>query len=106
MGWFNNKKISVYSYSDELYDEYGVSEDGYILKYEDIFVDIQPCSSEKIKQTYGYNIECTKAIYSDKEIEESDIVVYNDKTYKVTKSIDWDDYYITTIIEYEVDING
>ena len=42
--------------------------------------------------------------YSNKKIEESDIMLYNDTTYKVTKSIEWDDYYVTAIIEHEVKI--
>ena len=32
--WFYDKKINVYSYSDDLYDADGVSCDGYSLKYE------------------------------------------------------------------------
>ena len=101
---FYNKKINVYSYSDYNYDSNGVSCDGYSLKYENIFVDIQPSSADKIEKSYGYKVECTKVIYSNEKIEESDIILYNDTTYKVTKSIEWDDYYVTAIIEHEVKI--
>ena len=103
--WFYDKKINVYSYSDDNYDEFGVSCDGYSLKYENIFVDIQPSSAEKIEKSYGYKVECTKVIYSNEKIEESDIILYNDTTYKVTKSIEWDDYYVTAIIEEDVNLN-
>lgn len=106
INWFYDKKISVYSYSDDLYDENGVSIDGYELKYENIAVDIQPISAEKFEKSYGYKVECTKVIYSNENIEESDIVLYNDVTYKVTKSVEWDDYYITAIIEEDVKLNG
>ena len=106
INWFYSKKISVYSYSDYLYDENGVSIDGYELKYENIAVDIQPISAEKFEKSYGYKVECTKVIYSNEKIEESDIVLYNDATYKVTKSVEWDDYYITAIIEEDVKLNG
>ena len=106
INWFYDKKISVYSYSDDLYDENGVSIDGYELKYENIAVDIQPISAEKFEKSYGYKVECTKVIYSNEKIEESDIVLYNDLTYKVTKSVEWDDYYITAIIEEDVKLNG
>ena len=106
INWFYNKKISVYSYSDDLYDENGVSIDGYELKYENMAVDIQPISAEKFEKSYGYKVECTKVIYSNEKIEESDIVLYNDVTYKVTKSVEWDDYYITAIIEEDVKLNG
>ena len=104
--WFYNKKITVYSYSDDLYDENGVSIDGYELKHENIAVDIQPISAEKFEKSYGYKVECTKVIYSNEKLEESDIVLYNDATYKVTKSVEWDDYYITAIIEEDVKLNG
>ena len=106
INWFYNKKIAVYSYSDDLYDENGVSIDGYELKNENIAVDIQPISAEKFEKSYGYKVECTKVIYSNEKIEESDIVLYNDITYKVTKSVEWDDYYITAIIEEDVKLNG
>ena len=106
INWFYNKKINVYSYSDDLYDENGVSIDGYELKHENIAVDIQPISAEKFEKSYGYKVECTKVIYSNEKIEESDIVLYNDTTYKVTKSVEWDDYYITAIIEEDVKLNG
>ena len=106
INWFYNKKISVYSYSDDLYDENGVSIDGYELKNDNIAVDIQPISAEKFEKSYGYKVECTKVIYSNEKIEESDIVLYNDVTYKVTKSVEWDDYYITAIIEEDVKLNG
>lgn len=103
MNWFYTKQIDVYRYSDDLYDENGVSIDGY-TKVASMECDIQPMSAIKIEKEYGYNVECTKVIYSDNEIKESDIILYKDNTYKVTKSIEWDDYYITTIIEYEVAI--
>ena len=106
INWFYNKKVSVYSYSDDLYDENGVSIDGYELKYDSIAVDIQPISDEKFEKSYGYKVKCTKVIYSNEKIEESDIVLYNDTTYKATKSIEWDDYYITAIIEEDVKLNG
>ena len=104
INWFYNKKINVYSYSDDNYDQFGVSCDGYSLKYENIAVDIQPISDTKFEKSYGYKVECTKVIYSNEKIEESDIILYNDTTYKATKSIEWDDYYVTAIIEHEVKI--
>ena len=60
INWFYSKKISVYSYSDDLYDENGVSIDGYELKYENIAVDIQPISHTKFEKSYYYKVECTK----------------------------------------------
>ena len=103
--WFYDKKINVYSYSDDNYDQFGVSCDGYSLKYEDICVDIQPIGEEKISQSYGYNIDANYEMYSSQLIEESDIVVWDNKTYKVQKIIPWDDYYISLLKEEEADLN-
>ena len=104
--WFYDKKVSVYSYSDDLYDEWGVSCDGYTLKYEDIAVDIQPIGQEKIQQSYGYNIEANYEMYLGQDITESDIVLWNDKTYKIQKIIPWDDYNIALLLQEDVKING
>lgn len=104
--WFYDKKVSVYSYSDDLYDEWGVSCDGYALKYEDIAVDIQPIGQEKIQQSYGYNIEANYKMYLGQDITESDIVLWNDKTYKIQKIIPWDDYNIALLLQEDVKING
>ena len=103
--WFYNKKINVYSYSDDNYDQFGVSCDGYSLKYENIFVDIQPISAEKFEKSYGYKVECTKVVYSSTKFDESDIILYDNKTYKITAIIPWDDYYISAIVEKKVDLN-
>ena len=103
--WFYDKKINVYSYSDDNYDSNGVSCDVYSLKYENLFVDIQPIGEEKISQSYGYNIDANYEMYSSQLIEESDIVVWDNKTYKVQKIVPWDDYYISLLKEEEVDLN-
>ena len=105
INWFYNKKINVYSYSDDNYDQFGVSCDGYSLKYENIFVDIQPIGEDKIIQSYGYNIEANYKMYSSQLLQESDIVVWNGKTYKVQKIIPWDDYYISLLLQKDVNVN-
>ena len=104
--WFYDKKINVYSYSDDNYDEFGVSCDGYSLKYENIFVDIQPIGEDKVKLAYWYNnIEANYKMYSSQLLQESDIVVWDNKTYKVQKIVPWDDYYISLLKEEEVNVN-
>ena len=103
--WFYDKKINVYSYSDGNYDSNDESCDGYSLKYENIFVDIQPIGEEKISQSYGYNIDANYEMYSSQSIEESDIVVWDNKTYKVQKIIPWDDYYISLLLQEDVNVN-
>ena len=103
--WKKKKKISVYSYSDDNYDQWGVSCDGYSLKYEDIFVDIQPIGEDKAKQSYGYDIEANYEMYSSQLLQESDIVVWNNKIYKVQKIVPWDDYYISLLKQEDVKLN-
>ena len=105
INWFYDKKINVYSYSDDNYDEFGVSCDGYSLKYEDIFVDIQPIGEDKIKKSYGYDIDANYEMYSSQLLQESDIVVWDNKTYKVQKIIPWDDYYISPLLQEDVNVN-
>ena len=104
--WFYDKKINVYSYSDDNYDEFGVSCDGYSLKYKDILVDIQPIDEEKIKQSYKYNIEANYEMYSSQLLQESDIIVWDGETYKVQKSVYWDDYCISLLLQEDVKLNG
>lgn len=101
--WFYDKRINIYSYAKHE-DSYGFSRDSYTLKQENIFVDIQPSSDEKIYQTYGYKVKCTKVVYSSMKFDESDIILYNDKTYKITAIIPWDDYYVYAIVEKKVDL--
>ena len=103
--WFYTEKINVYSYSDDLYDEWGCSCDGYTLKHENIFVDVQPIGAEKVTQSYGYNVEATYEVYLSQDIAESDIVVWKDKTYKVQKIVTWDDYNIALLLQEDVKLN-
>ena len=103
--WFYDKKINVYSHSYGSVDKDIFDRDVYTLKQENVFVDIQPSSDKKIYETYGYKVECTKVVYSSMKFDESDIILYNDQTYKITAIIPWDDYYIYAIVEKKVDLN-
>ncbi|MCW6085577.1 MULTISPECIES: hypothetical protein [Clostridium] len=57
-------------------------------------VDMQPYSSEEAKKDYGSTIECSKRMFCD--IEDininTNIIKYNNKSYEITKIIEWDDY--------------
>ena len=105
INWFYDKKISIYSHSYDSVDEDVFNRDIYTLKQENVYVDVQPSSDKKIYETYGYKVECTKVIYSSMKFDESDIILYNDQTYKITAIISWDDYYIYAIVEKKVDLN-
>lgn len=104
--WFYDKTVDIYEYTDDNYDEHGVSRDGYVLKQEGIKVDIQPIGAEKVKQTYGYNIEVNYEMYTSNMLEESDIVVWNGKTYKIEKLIPWDDYTIALLLQENIKLNA
>lgn len=103
MNWFYNKLISVYAYKS-YEDEYGFDRDGYIIKYEDIKADIQAITLEKVKELYGYDIQATYKMYCDEVLDESDIILYKGKTYKIEKIIEWDDYSIYLLSEKVIDI--
>ena len=105
INWFYTKKISIYSHSYDSVDEDVFNRDIYTLKQENVYVDVQPSSDKKIYETYGYKVECTKVVYSSIKFDESDIILYNDQTYKITAIIPWDDYYIYAIVEKKVDLN-
>lgn len=59
-----------------------------------IMVDIQPYSSEEAKKDYGYTMNCTKRMFCN--IEDINIntyiIKYKNKSYEITKIIEWDDY--------------
>lgn len=101
--WFDNKLISVYSY-ENYEDKYGFDRDGYALKKDNIKVDIQPVSLEKVNEQYGYDIQATYKMFSDEALDESDIVLHNNKTYKIEKIISWNDYSIYLLNETVIDI--
>ena len=87
INWFYNKKVSIYSHSYDSVDKDVFNRDIYTLKQENVFVDMQPSSDKKIYETYGYKVECTKVVYSSMKFDESDIILYNDQTYKITAII-------------------
>ncbi|AGX43957.1 hypothetical protein [Clostridium saccharobutylicum] len=108
MGWFYNKEIFIYKYS-ETDDEDGVAREGYtkVITTNPILVDVQPYSSEKAKKDYGYDIETTKRIFCDiiPEIIESAVIKYREQFYSIQKIVEWDDYLDVMLFETEVDIN-
>lgn len=105
MEWFYDYIADIYKYTNDAVDEYGVSVDGY-MKDTSIECDIQPTGIEKIKKTYGYDIEANYEMYSDENLNESDIVSWNNETYKIQKIIKWDDYCISLLKQEDVKLNG
>ncbi|WP_252214417.1 hypothetical protein [Clostridium sp. VAP41] len=103
---YYDKEINIYTYSP-YEDEHRITRDGYIkASNEPYLVDIQPYSAEKCKKDYGYDIECTKRVFSDiySEITESAVIGYRNKFYSIQKIIEWDDYLELMILESKEDI--
>lgn len=74
---------------------------------KEIYVDIQPYSTELLLKDYGYRIEVTKRIFSNLEIdiEIGTILQYTNKqnkieSYEVRKIIPWDSY--MEVMAYEL----
>ena len=102
MDWFYDYNVDIYGF-EEYEDEFGISRDKWIKK-NNIDCDIQPVGIEKIKQSYGYSIEATFRMYSDEFLNESDVILWNSKTYRIKKIIPWDDYCISLLSEEVIDL--
>lgn len=102
MDWFYDKVIDIYEYNDDITDEYGVSCDGWAIKKTGVWCDIQPTGIEKIKATYGYDIEANYKVFMDELLQESDIVLWNGMTFEIKKIIPWDDYNVVLMKEKQI----
>ena len=79
-------------------DEYG----GYVPGIEtskEIMADVQPYSRELMLKKYGYDIEVSKLMFCnvDLEIKEGSIIIFNSKDYEV-KKIPWDAGHMEVIL--------
>ena len=108
---FHEKTIDIYKYAKVFdYDEC-VNKKKYVKEFESVKCNVQPITSKKAKEEYGYDIECTKRVFinyedlDEESIKESDIILYKNKTYNVQKKIAWNTYMILLVLEYKVDIN-
>ena len=105
---FHDKYIDVYAYG-KYKDSDGITRKGYTKKISDLKCNVQPITSQRAREVYGYSVDCTKRVYLDDldNIIESDIILYKGKTYNVQQIIEWNTYAILLIKEKEVklDIN-
>lgn len=92
--FFYDKHIEVWKKAEQVHIGAGAYEEGEpMLLYVDT-VDIQPTSAAQVKKEYGFDIEVTHEMYSDKndiEIGEH-LVVFKDNTFEVKHKITWDTY--------------
>lgn len=58
--------------------------------------NVQPSSREMTYGEYGFYIEAEYKVfcYADMDIKEGSTVIYKGAEYKITKLVDWNDYYI------------
>ena len=69
-------------------------------------VDMQPIEEATKVKTWGKDIEATWQMYTDIDLEEEDVIVYNNKSYSIEKKIDWISYKIYAIKEVDIKVNG
>lgn len=101
--WFYDYKADIYTYESIVNPDWGFNEDKYVKK-STINCDIQPIGVEKIKASYGYILEANYRMYADELLNESDIVLWNNKTFKIEKIISWNDYNIYLLKDVVVDL--
>lgn len=66
---------------------------------EEFKCDIQPIDEKSYKYTWGEDVKSSIQIFTDKDLFVNDILVNDNKAYKIEKKIDWGDYKIYAILE-------
>ena len=102
MDWFYNKTISL---TVETSEKNAI---GQCIKHyrkgEDIACDVQPIDEKGYKYTWGQDIKSNLQVYCDEILNVDDVVIYNNKVYKIEKKIPWDDYNIYAILEADIKV--
>lgn len=90
--FFRNKKVDIYSQSDEIeVDDYGGRSRKPPSYLKSIKATVQPFTSEMLMKSYGYDVIVTKVMYCDIEpsIKEHTILKIDGVFYQVKKHMDW-----------------
>lgn len=66
--------------------------------------NIQPIEQKAIKYVFGEDIKSSLQMFSDEELQVNEIIVYDDKAYKIEKKIDWTTYKIYALLEVDVEV--
>lgn len=76
-----------------------------IYKKDDTFkADIQPIDEKSYKYTWGNDIKSRLQMFCNEDLLVNEILVNDNKTYKIEKKIKWDDYNIYAILESDTEI--
>ncbi|WP_050607261.1 hypothetical protein [Clostridium niameyense] len=91
---FYNKEIEIWKKGTSSKNSFGQVVNLPSIHIKNLMVDIQPYSSEEAKKDYGFTIECTKRMFCNiGNINiNTNIIKYKNKSYEITKIIEWDDY--------------
>ncbi|MBM7836438.1 hypothetical protein [Clostridium sardiniense] len=82
----------------------GQLEKGYI-KSEEFPCNIQPIDEKAIKYTWGSEIKSNIQLFCEQDLLVNNILVNDNKIYKIEKKIPWRDYYLYALLESDVKIN-
>jgi hypothetical protein len=69
-----------------------------------MYGDIQSIDEKAIKYTWGEDIKANYELYLDEDIQVNNILVYDNKAYKIEKKIVWINYNIYALLEVDVEV--
>lgn len=70
-----------------------------------ISVNMQPITEQSKQKDWGNDIDATYNMYSDVHLQVGEIITYNDKSYRVSKSIYWNTYNLYALSEADVEVS-
>lgn len=73
-------------------------------KEETCKCNMQPVDEKAIKYTWGSEIKSNLQMFTDENLEVNDIIIYNNKAYRVEKIVPWGDYNVYAILESDVTV--
>lgn len=97
---FYTKEVKLYKL-EAIEDEWGIVGEEQYRYVKSVKVDIQPYSKDKLIKEYGYDLETTKRMFTDldSDIDESTLVLYRGKPFRIVKVVEWDDYFDISLID-------
>lgn len=66
--------------------------------------DIQPITEKSIKYTWGNEIKSKLGMYSEENLFVNDLLVNENKIYKIESKKDWKEYKIYALLEADIEL--